>query len=154
MNKAAGIFFFVSVIVLTYTVTIRTLDYRQVEERVAYRETVEAKASQELANIKKLEIPELITNLYHEDGRYIRVGEPLIISATISILQMLIIQEAAEGSVLNDMVEHINRALEPPPVMGHQEDDVMSHIRPDLREHIERALESAPLKLHPLFNRY
>ena len=130
MEKAASIFFFVSVIVLTYSITERVLDYRQAEEQ----EAVYAKALQDLANIKKFEIPEL--NLSHEDGRYIRVGEPLegthpkfddivkpnearIKSVTIGILQTLTMQDVREGSVMNrvrhDLIEHINRALEPAP---------------------------------------
>ena len=136
MKKAARILYYVSVIALTYTVTDSVLEYRHAEEQEAYRETAEAKALQDLANIKKFDIPELITNLSHVDGRYIRVGftlegthpkfdevikpnEPRIKSVTIGILQTLTMQDVREGSVMNrvrhDLVEHINRALEPAP---------------------------------------
>ena len=106
------------------------------DERAGHGETIEAQALRDLANIKKFDIPELITNLSHVDGRYIRVGftlegthpmfddivkpnAPRIKSVTIGILQTLTMQDVREGSVMNrvrhDLVEHINRALEPAP---------------------------------------
>ena len=117
--------------------TDSVLEYRQAEEQEAYKETAEAKALQNLANIKNFDIPELITNLYHVDGRYIREGftlegthpkfddiikpsEPRIKSVTIAMLQTLTMQDVREGDVIyrvrRDLIEHIDRALESPEI--------------------------------------